>query len=597
MKVTEKFNTFYTSVADNLVSKLPNIVNNFGSSFVFNFYSSKGVQPNRFSFSIVSENKVFKYLEGLYTNKVVGLDGISSRFLKDSASIIADPLSHIINLSIIQGVVPDDFKSARVVPIYKMNDKTDVGNYRPVSILSVVSKVIERVIYDQLEEYLVKRNLLYDFQSGFRHGFSTDTCLIYLTDYIRFQMDKGHLVGMILLDLQKAFDTVNHSILLMKLKATGLSELSVQWFSSYLSDRCQLVELSGVRSSTAKVTCGVPQGSILGPLLFLIYVNDMSAAIKNKLLLYADDSAILVSAKNKHDIENTLCHDLNIVSQWLICNKLSLHLGKTESILFGSQRRLSSQSSLNISCNGQTIESKTSVKYLGAIIDQCLSFDSMARNVIKKSNARLKFLYRKSEFLTHHTKKLLVSSLIQCHFDYACSVWFNSLTKELKQKLQVSQNKLVRFVLNLHPRSHLGKEHFVKINWLPVADRVNQITVCHVFKIYLNTAPAYMSEHFTPVSDIHNYPTRFRVKLNTNLDRSILTDSKRYTVPVVKGFGIKSFAYSGCTLWNSLPQYIRDSRTPYSFKSRVKEHFLKSDLKKNVVILPFLCVIISCTDR
>ena len=145
-------------------------------------------------------------------------------------------------------------------------------------------------------------SLLYDFQSGFRHGFSTDTCLIYLTDYIRFQMDKGHLVGMNLLDLQKAFDTVNHSILLMKLKATGLSKLSVQWFSSYLSDRCQLVELSGVKSSTVKATCGVPQGSILGPLLVLIYVNDLSAAINNKLLLYADDSAILVSAKNKHDI-------------------------------------------------------------------------------------------------------------------------------------------------------------------------------------------------------------------------------------------------------------------------------------------------------
>ena len=172
---------------------------------------------------LLYQKKVFTYLEGLCTNNAVGLDGVSSRFLKDSASIIADPLSHIINLSIIQGVVPDDFKSAKVVPIYKKNDKTDVGNYRPVSILSVVSKVIERVISDQLEEYLVKQSLLYDFQSGFRHGFSTDTCLTYLTDYIRVQMDKGHLVGMLLLDLQKAFDTVNHSILLIKLKATVLS--------------------------------------------------------------------------------------------------------------------------------------------------------------------------------------------------------------------------------------------------------------------------------------------------------------------------------------------------------------------------------------
>ena len=151
---------------------------------------------------------------------------------------------------------------------------------------------------------------------------------------------------MILLDLQKAFDTVNHSILLMKIKAIGLSESPVRWFSSYLSDRRQLVDLSGTYSSPGTISCGVPQGYILGPLLFLIYVNDMSAVVENKLLLYADDSAILVPAKSKQEIETRLSHDLDILSQWLICNKLSLHLGKTESILFGSKQRLKSQSQL-----------------------------------------------------------------------------------------------------------------------------------------------------------------------------------------------------------------------------------------------------------
>ena len=445
-------------------------------------------------------------------------------------------------MSIIQGSVPDELKSARVVPLYKKNDKTDVGNYRPVSILSIVSKILERVIYDQLEQYLVQNSLLYEYQSGFRHGFSTDTCLIHLTDYIRFQMDKGHFVGMVLLDLQKAFDTVNHSILLMKLRALGLTESSIRWFSSYLSDRRQLVEISCTLSSSANITCGVPQGSILGPLLFLIYVNDMSAVVKNKLLLYADDSAILVSAKNKCDIENLLSQDLNIVSQWLVCNKLSLHLGKTESILFGSVQRLKKHGNLDINCNGQTIESKSSVKYLGATIDQSLSFESMARSVIKKSNARLKFLYRKSEFLTLFTKKLLVTSLVQCHFDYASSTWFNSLTQELKHKLQVTQNKLIRFVLNLNPTSHIGIEHFSRLNWLPVSSRVNQITLCHVYKINSNIAPSYLSEHFTPINTVHDYPTRFRAKANASLDGTgfSMSDSKRYALPVVKGFGKKN---------------------------------------------------------
>lgn len=193
------------------------------------------------------------------------------------------------------------------------------------------------------------------FQSGFRSGFSTDTCLIHLTDFIRYENDKGNVVGMVLLDLQKAFDTVDHSILLMKLQASGLSIDVLNWFKSYLSDRQQLVDVSGTYSSNSKITCGVPQGSILGPLLFLIYVNDMSAVVKNKLLLYADDSGILVTGKSLFVVEKALTDDMELVSQWLVDNKLSLHFGKTESILFGSRQKLRSQSNLHITCSGTSI--------------------------------------------------------------------------------------------------------------------------------------------------------------------------------------------------------------------------------------------------
>ena len=292
--------------------------------------------------------------------KATGLDGIPARFVMDSASIIACPLRHVINLSLIQCIVPDDLESARVVPIFKKNDKTEVGNHRPVSILSITSKVFERVVYDQLETNLDERKLLYDLQSGFRPKYSTDTCLIHQTDFIKFQMDKGNAVGMVLLDLQKAFNTVDHSILLAKLEAIGLSNDIVKWFQSYLSGRQQLVDVAGTFSSCENITCGVPQGSILGPLLFLIYVNDMSGVIGNKLLLYADDSAILV-ADDISTVKNALQTDFQIVSEWLIDNKLSLHLGKTESILFGSKSRLRSRSNLNIECKGSKIEHKDKI--------------------------------------------------------------------------------------------------------------------------------------------------------------------------------------------------------------------------------------------
>ena len=431
--------------------------------------------------------------------------------------------------------------------------------------MSIISKVVEKVVYEQIETYLDEKKLLYDFQSGFRGRFSTDTCLIHLTDFIKFEMDKGNLVGMVLLDLQKAFDTVDHGILLMKMEALGFNQDIIRWFRSYLSDRKQLVDVSGILSSSSTISCGVPQGSILGPLLFLIYVNDMSGAINNKLLLYADDSAILVADKKISTIESLLQNELEVISEWLVDNKLSLHLGKTESILFGSKSRLRSQSNLRISCKGTQIESKEEVKYLGAVLEQCLSGETMVKSIVQKANARLKFLYRKQKFLNLHSKKLLVMSLIQCHFDYACSFWYPGLSKFLRERLQVTQNKMVRFVLKLDPKSHIGSEEFKSLGWLPVSKRVDQVILNHIFRIRSGTSPEYMGERFTLASSIHNYSTRFR-------------ENGCYLFPKVKSFGKKSFAFTGCTLWNALPSNIKNVNSLTTFKTAVKSHLLDSAL-------------------
>ena len=236
-------------------------------------------------------------------------------------------------------------------------------------------------------------------------GFSTDTCLTHLSDHIRFQMDKSNLTRMVLLDLQKAFDTVDHGVLLMKLEAAGPDADGLRWFQSYLSGRTQLVDVHCTCSSFANVTCGVPQDSILGPLLFLIYENDMIGVINKKVLLYAGDTAISVSDKHVNAIEPRLGTALETISVWLIDNKLSLHLAKTESSLFGTKQKFSNCRNLNLSCNGINIESKTSVKYLGASIDNCLSGDSMALSSIQKANCRLKCLYRNTKFLNSHVKE------------------------------------------------------------------------------------------------------------------------------------------------------------------------------------------------
>ena len=287
-------------------------------------------------------------------NKATGLDDLSAGFIKDGARVIAPMITHIVNMSIRQGIIPDDLKRARVIPIHKKGRRTDPSMYRPISILSSISKVMEKVIHDQVFSYLKSNGLMYEFQSGFRQSFSTNTCLIHLTDYIKFQSDKGNYTGMVLLDLQKAFDTVDHCILINKLQALGFDTCSREWFRSYLTNRKQLVDIGGTLSPFRHVTCGVPQGSILGPLLFLVYVNDMCSAVNCKLLLHADDSALIVPGKDVKEIELKLTKELESISNWLIDNKLSLHLGKTESILFGTKKKLQSTSSqLNVNLWGE----------------------------------------------------------------------------------------------------------------------------------------------------------------------------------------------------------------------------------------------------
>ena len=335
--IADHFNEFFTTVATNLVSKLPKAIYKFSvDSHLFKeFYSSRNTTNSHMTLKPVSEDFIYKELLKLNPTKSTGLDEIPARFIRDGACILKVPICYIVNQSIFSGIVPDDMKVARVKPLYKKNSPLEVGNYRPVSILSIVSKILERSVYSQLSEFLDSNNLLFEYQSGFRSKFSTDTCLIHLLDYIKGNSAKGLFTGMIMLDLQKAFDTVDHDILCDKLKVMGVE--SVNWFRSYLSDRKQFVCINEVSSKSGHVSCGVPQGSILGPLLFLIYVNDMSMSIDNdcKLILYADDSAILFPHKNPDVISNKLGKVLESCSSWLVDNKLSLHLHTSKSVYAG----------------------------------------------------------------------------------------------------------------------------------------------------------------------------------------------------------------------------------------------------------------------
>ena len=241
----------------------------------------------------ITEGYLSNLLNNVEITKSAGLDQISGKFLKDGARILAKPISKLCNLSMALGSLPDACKMAKVKPLFKNGSKTDPSNYRPISLLPLLSKAFEKVVLDQTEEFLSLNKILYDYQSSFRKNHSTDTCLSFLNDKILNGFDDGLVTGMILIDLQKAFDTINHDILLKKLSIIGFSDHTVKWFQFYLSNRKFMVNLENPFSEVSSISCGAPQGSVLGPLLFLIHVNDMPMAVKCDLFLYADDTCLV----------------------------------------------------------------------------------------------------------------------------------------------------------------------------------------------------------------------------------------------------------------------------------------------------------------
>ena len=311
-------------------------------------------------------------------------------------------------------------------------------------------------------EYLTDSKILHKYQSGFRRNHSTDTCLSYLTDKIVTSFDSGLLTGMILIDLQKAFDTINHDILLKKMSLAGFSCQSITWFESYLSNRRFQVNIKNKYSNVANINCGVPQGSILGPLLFLLYVNDMPQAVDCELFLYADDSCLVYQHRDAKAIETKLNNNFSSVCNWFVDNKLSIHFGedKTKCILFGTKKRLKKDNNLNIRYGAVHIKQYHTVSYLGCVLGENLLGEPMALQVIKKSDTRLRFLYRKKGFLSQPHRRLLRNAIMQPHFDYGCSPWYPNLNKSLKKKLQTLQNKCIHFCLNLNNRDYIGLTEF-----------------------------------------------------------------------------------------------------------------------------------------
>ena len=309
---------------------------------------------HKFNFKNININEVLNALEKLKTSKSTGHDNIPAKLLKDASDAVAPFLVFIFNTSLKHGIFPDDLNTARISPIHKSGDKKIRGNYRPISVLSIIAKLFEKLVCAQLNSFLTENNILSSCQSGFRKNYSTASALLANTDSWLLNMDAGMINGVLFLDLFKAFDTVYHGILLSKLSIYGIQNKALDWFKSYLHNRTQYCRVNSATSSTRKIRCGVPQGSNLGPLLFLLYVNDLPNCLdKSCPAMYADDTNLTVCSDSINNLEEALNSEMKNIHQWLLSNKLTLYIEKTEYMIIGTRQRLAKiQKNTSVSCGG-----------------------------------------------------------------------------------------------------------------------------------------------------------------------------------------------------------------------------------------------------
>ena len=343
--------------------------------------------------------------------------------LKDAAVVFAKSLTRIVNESLSQGTVPSEWKYAKITPLFKKGLSTDMDNCRPISVLPVVSKVLERIVHHQLHSFLSEHKLLNPYQCGFRRNHSTKFAAIAFLDYIRRRMDLGLLAGAVFIDLRKAFDSVDHEILISKLESYGLRNIELDWFRNYLTDRKQLVSLGKELSDPCLITSGVPQWSILSPLLFVLFVNDLPIVLERcQILMYADDTVMYFAASNAQEISSTLTSELAKVSDWLVHNSLFIHQGKTECVLFGTGSRLAN-ATLSVNIDGKEPTRVAEYRYLGVILDESLSWNTHVNYLISKVSKRLGILGRTRGSISMHTAGIIYRSFIPPVLDYCDTVW------------------------------------------------------------------------------------------------------------------------------------------------------------------------------
>jgi hypothetical protein len=559
--VANDFNSYFATVGTNIQKKLnvqqkDNPLTAHADATAL--YSTVKSDTPHFSFKPENEETVIKLIDRIRTEVAVGHDNINAKLLKESKNVISTSLTKLVNLSYKTEKFPNCMKKAVVRAIHKKESTEEPSNYRPLSILSVLSKVFERSAADQLVAHLESNNILNEVQHAYRKQHSTHTCLSEITNYIYEQLDQGNLVGIASIDLSKAFDTIDHIHLIQKLEKLGLGRCSLNWCGSYLKERTQRTKFKNYISSEETVTAGVPQGSILGPILFICFVNDLPENFRNcKIMSYADDTQILVSAKTSKQIKQQLENLLKTAQSWYSDNSLLINATKTE-VMIVNKRKQKENPHIEVTENGKTkkLDLQTSIKVLGIHIDNELNWNTQVHAVNKKAKLAARNLNRVNNLVPTKSAILLYNSLVATHFNYADTVWSGCGSKN-RNKLQRTQNSAVKSLLGRSKRDST-RDALKDANLLPLQAKREIHEGVYAYKALNGKQPAAVCRR---------YQQQYSLMQNRSAARKILT------IPIHKTEKYKdSPIYRTLTTWNSVPQDLKEAGTQQTFKQRLQAH-------------------------
>ena len=472
------------------------------------------------------------------------------------------PLTEIFNLSISSGVVPEKLKIAKVVPVYKKDDVDKFSNYRPVSLLPCFSKILERLVFIQCVKYIDEHEILNDKQFGFRPNHSTYMAILQFVDKINNAVEKNLPTMGIFLDLSKAFDTIDHNILLYKLEHYGFRGIVLDWFKNYLYERKQFVMYNLCESDDKFITCGVPQGSILGPLLFILYVNDITKTSNVlEFILFADDTTILYSHPNINRQKHFINNELREVSNWFKANKLSVNAKKTNYMILGTPHIVSNvDEQMDVVLDNFTLERVKQTKFLGVIIDECLTWKYHIDCVSKTIARNIGVINKLKHFVPSRILYTLYCTLVLPYLNYGILVWGNAC-KTYLDKLVKLQKWAVRTITRSHYRSHTGPL-FAKLNILTIVDAFTLELGAFMYKYSVNELPKSFKNYFQKRSEIHNYPTRHCENLNLTKHKKMFSDHSVRT--------------KGPHLWNSLDKSFQSLKSTKHFRLKFKQKLISN---------------------